>query len=78
MLGIEFTGRAPFQTIYLHGIIRDSNGEKMSKTKGNVVDPIHTVDEYGCDALRSALVQGTSAGQDVPLDMERIKLQRYQ
>jgi len=76
MMGIEFTGRVPFHTVYLHGIIRDSNGEKMSKTKGNVVDPIHTVEEYGCDALRSALVQGTSAGQDVLLDMERVRLQR--
>jgi len=72
MLGIEFTGKPPFHTIYMHGLVRDGNGQKMSKTKGNVIDPIDTLDEYGTDALRLSLVTGCTPGQDIPLSMEKV------
>ncbi|KAJ8513055.1 hypothetical protein OPV22_003489 [Ensete ventricosum] len=71
MMGIEFTGNAPFSYVYLHGLIRDSQGRKMSKTLGNVIDPIDTIKEYGTDALRFTLSLGT-AGQDLNLSTERL------
>ena len=64
MLGIELAGEAPFHTIYLSGLIRDPYGKKMSKTTGNTVDPLGTIDEMGADALRFALVHGTTPGND--------------
>ncbi len=64
MLGIELTGEAPFHTVYLSGLIRDPNGHKMSKTKGNVVDPLGMIDELGADAMRFALVHGATPGND--------------
>ncbi len=64
MLGIHMTDSAPFETVYLSGLIRDPLGAKMSKTKGNTVDPLATIDESGADALRFALVHGTTPGQD--------------
>ncbi|KOO27863.1 valyl-tRNA synthetase [Chrysochromulina tobinii] len=76
MLGIEFTGKPPFHTIYMHGLVRDGNGQKMSKTKGNVIDPIDTLDEYGTDALRLSLVTGCTPGQDIPLSMEKVMANR--
>lgn len=72
MMGIEFTGRSPFQVVYLHGLVRDSQGRKMSKSLGNVVDPLDTIGEYGSDALRFTLATGTTPGQDVNLSMERL------
>ena len=54
MLGIELTGEVPFSLVYLHGLVRDAEGQKMSKTKGNVVDPLDTTQKYGADALRCA------------------------
>lgn len=77
MLGLEFTDKAPFHTIYMHGLVRDGNGQKMSKTKGNVIDPIDTIDKFGCDALRFALISGSTPGQDVPLAMEKIEAMRF-
>ncbi|CAL9088477.1 unnamed protein product [Musa textilis] len=71
MMGIEFTGNTPFSYVYLHGLIRDSQGRKMSKTLGNVIDPIDTIKEYGTDALRFTLSLGT-AGQDLNLSSERL------
>lgn len=76
MLGMEFTGKPPFDTIYIHGLIRDAKGEKMSKTKGNVVDPLEIVENYGADVLRYTLVTGITPGQDVPLSMERVEQNR--
>jgi len=76
MLGIEFTGKSPFHTIYMHGLVRDGQGQKMSKTKGNVVDPIETIGKYGTDALRLSLVTGCTPGQDVPLSMEKVEANR--
>ena len=64
MLGIHLTGQEPFHTVYLSGLIRDPEGQKMSKTKGNVVDPLGVIDETGADALRFALMHGTTPGQD--------------
>ncbi|CAA6658462.1 unnamed protein product [Spirodela intermedia] len=71
MMGIEFTGTVPFSSVYLHGLIRDPQGRKMSKTLGNVIDPIDTIKEYGTDALRFTLSLGT-AGQDLNLSIERL------
>ena len=76
MLGLEFTGKAPFHTIYLHGLVRDAKGQKMSKTKGNVVDPLDTIDTMGTDALRLSLVTGVTPGQDVPLSEDKIQANR--
>ncbi|KAL9184882.1 hypothetical protein ACHAXT_002659, partial [Thalassiosira profunda] len=72
MLGIELTGQSPFEVIYLHGLVRAADGSKMSKTKGNVVDPLDTVAEYGADSLRYSLVTGVTPGQDIPLNMDKI------
>ncbi|PIA59793.1 hypothetical protein AQUCO_00400587v1 [Aquilegia coerulea] len=71
MMGIEFTGTVPFSHVYMHGLIKDSQGRKMSKTLGNVIDPVDTIKEYGSDALRFTLSLGT-AGQDLNLSMERL------
>jgi valyl-tRNA synthetase len=76
MLGIELTGQSPFSVIYLHGLVRDAEGQKMSKTKGNVIDPLETADIYGADALRYTLVTGVTPGQDIPLNMERVEASR--
>ena len=64
MLGIHLTGQEPFHTVYLSGLIRDPEGQKMSKTKGNVVDPLAIIDETGADALRFALIHGATPGND--------------
>jgi valyl-tRNA synthetase len=64
MLGLHLTDREPFHTIYLSGLIRDPEGQKMSKTRGNVVDPLGVIDETGADALRFALIHGAAPGQD--------------
>jgi valyl-tRNA synthetase len=64
MLGLHLTDREPFHTVYLSGLIRDPEGKKMSKTKGNVLDPLAVIDETGADALRFALIHGAAAGQD--------------
>lgn len=64
MLGLFVTGKIPFETVYLHGIVRDPKGQKMSKSKGNVVNPIDIVEKYGADALRISLISGAGAGND--------------
>lgn len=64
MLGIEMTGQVPFRTVYLHGLVRDEKGQKMSKSKGNVINPLELSEKYGTDALRMALVMSTTAGVD--------------
>ena len=65
MLGLYVTGEVPFKTVYLHGLVRDSAGRKMSKSKGNVVDPLSVVEKIGADSLRFALVHGTTPGNDL-------------
>jgi valyl-tRNA synthetase len=77
MMGIELTGKSPFEVIYMHGLVRDATGQKMSKTKGNVIDPIDTIDQFGCDALRFSLVTGSTPGLDIPLSMEKIEANRF-
>jgi len=64
MLGLEITGEVPFKKVYLHGLIRDEKGEKMSKSKGNVINPLELSEKYGTDALRMALIMSTTAGMD--------------
>jgi valyl-tRNA synthetase len=76
MMGIEDTGDIPFRTVYFHGLIRDDMGEKMSKTRGNVVDPLDLIPEYGTDALRFALVMGTSPGNDSKLPTAKLEASR--
>jgi len=76
MMGLSFTGQAPFRTVYLHGLVRDEHGQKMSKTKNNVIDPIEVMDEYGTDALRFTLLTGSSPGNDMNLSIDRIAANR--
>ena len=75
-MGLELTGKSPFNTVYLHGLVRAADGSKMSKTKGNVVDPLDTVAEYGADSLRYSLVTGVTPGQDIPFNQEKIEANR--
>ena len=74
--GIENMGEIPFHTVYLHGLVRDPEGVKMSKTKGNVVDPLELVRQYGADAVRFALTTGTSAGNDMRMNEQRLEASR--
>ena len=76
MLGIENTGKAPFNTVYLHGLIRDGSGAKMSKTRGNTMDPLDLVEKYGTDALRFALTTGTAPGSDLRFTENRLEAGR--
>ena len=73
MMGLWATGKVPFTTIYLHGLVRDKDRQKMSKSKGNVIDPLGVAEMYGTDALRMALVTGTSAGRDPIVSEEKIR-----
>ncbi|MFC1909771.1 valine--tRNA ligase [Chloroflexota bacterium] len=76
MMGIEDTEEIPFHIVYLHGLIRDERGEKMSKMKGNVLNPIVTSEQYGTDAMRFAVSTGTSPGNDVKLTTARLEAGR--
>ena len=76
MSGLEFTREAPFHTIYLHGLIRDENGQKMSKTKGNVIDPLVVMDKLGTDALRFTLLVGSAPGNDMNLSEKKVEANR--
>jgi valyl-tRNA synthetase len=73
MLGEWLTGRAPFEVVYLSGLVRDPEGKKMSKTTGNVVDPLASIDEYGADSLRFALINATSPGVDQRLGPTKLE-----
>ncbi|MBI5729483.1 MAG: valine--tRNA ligase [Candidatus Magasanikbacteria bacterium] len=66
------TGKPPFEKVFLHGLVRDKDRQKMSKSKGNVIDPLGVIDQYGTDALRFALIFSTAAGNDIPLPEEKI------
>jgi valyl-tRNA synthetase len=76
MMGLEDMGEVPFHTVYLHGLIRDERGEKMSKIRGNVLNPIDTLEEYGTDALRFAVSSGTTPGNDIKLTAARLEAGR--
>ncbi|HEX8443738.1 MAG TPA: valine--tRNA ligase [Allosphingosinicella sp.] len=73
MQGFQFMGEKPWKTLYLHGLVRDAKGQKMSKSKGNTVDPLGLVDRYGADALRFTLAAMESQGRDIKLDEKRIE-----
>ena len=74
--GIEQTGRVPFDTVLIHGLVRDSQGRKMSKSLGNGVDPLEVIDNYGADALRFSLATGNSPGNDMRYIPERVEASR--
>lgn len=73
MLGLWFTDEAPFKTVYLHGLIRDKFGRKISKTLGNTIDPLELIEQYGADPLRFTLVTSGTPGNDINLDTEKIE-----
>lgn len=73
MFSAYLTGKVPFKNVYLHGLVNDKNGKKMSKSKGNVVNPIDLVQKYGCDAVRMGLLVGVPAGSDSNLSEDKIK-----
>ncbi|MDD6032339.1 MAG: valine--tRNA ligase, partial [Oscillospiraceae bacterium] len=74
--GLEYTGKKPFSDIFIHGLVRDSQGRKMSKSLGNGVDPLEVIDEYGADALRFTLANGTSPGNDMRYIEDKVKAAR--
>ena len=76
MSGLEFTGEIPFHTVYLHGLIRDEHGKKMSKSFGNVIDPLVVMDEMGTDALRFTLLVGSTPGNDMNLSLNKVEANR--
>jgi valyl-tRNA synthetase len=72
MMGMHFMGDVPFKTIYMHALVRDSNGQKMSKSKGNVIDPLVLIDKFGADAVRFTLTAMAAQGRDVRLSEDRV------
>jgi len=76
MSGLEYTGVAPFHTVYLHGLIRDEHGRKMSKTYANVIDPLTVMDDLGTDALRFTLLVGATPGNDMNLSVKKVEANR--
>lgn len=74
--GIEHTGRLPFHTVIFHGLVRDSQGRKMSKSLGNGIDPLEIIDQYGADALRLTLITGNAPGNDMRFYLERVEASR--
>ncbi len=73
MMGLKFMGDVPFKDVYIHALVRDADGQKMSKSKGNVIDPLHVMDQFGTDALRFTLASMASPGRDIKLAEERIE-----
>jgi valyl-tRNA synthetase len=76
MMGIEFMGDVPFRQVYIHGLVRDAERQKMSKTRGNTIDPLVVIEKYGTDAVRMALLQGAAPGTDIVLTEERMASSR--
>ena len=74
--GLAYTGKAPFDTVLIHGLVRDSQGRKMSKSLGNGIDPLEVIDQYGADALRMTLVVGSTAGNDMRYSEEKVTASR--
>ena len=71
--GYEQMGKAPFHTVLFHGLVRDSQGRKMSKSLGNGIDPLEVIDKYGADALRLTLITGNAPGNDMRFYWERVE-----
>lgn len=76
MMGLAFTAKVPFHIVYLHGLVRDEHGRKMSKTLGNVIDPLEVMETYGADALRFTMLTGSTSGNDVNLSLQRVEANR--
>lgn len=76
MMSLGVTGKIPFHSVYIHGLVRDERGQKMSKSRGNVIDPLELVEQYGADALRFALAYMCVPGRDIKLDRKSIELAR--
>ena len=74
--GYAHTGKAPFHTVFIHGLVRDSQGRKMSKSLGNGIDPLEIIDQYGADALRMTLMTGNAPGNDMRFYNERVEASR--
>jgi valyl-tRNA synthetase len=72
MMGLKFMDEAPFKEVYIHALVRDANGQKMSKSKGNVIDPLTVIDEYGTDAFRFTLAAFAAQGRDIKLSLDRV------
>jgi valyl-tRNA synthetase len=73
MMGLHFMKEVPFPTVYIHALVRDEHGAKMSKSKGNVIDPLHLIDDYGADALRFTLAAMAAQGRDIKLSTQRVE-----
>ena len=76
MMGLHFMGDVPFRTVYIHGLVRDERGQKMSKSKGNVIDPLELIDAYGTDALRFTICSLAGPGRDIKLGPSRVESNR--
>ncbi len=76
MMGLHFMKEAPFSTVYIHRLVRDEKGAKMSKSKGNVIDPLGVIDDYGADALRFTLARGAAQGHDIKLSPQLVETNR--
>ena len=76
MQGLHFMGDVPFRTVYIHALVRDERGQKMSKSRGNIIDPLDLIDRYGCDALRFTLAALASPGRDIKLAENRVESSR--
>ena len=73
MMGHHFMDDVPFRTVYIHGLVRDQHGQKMAKSKGNIIDPLELIDRYGADALRFGINQLTGPGRDIKLGPARVE-----
>src|SRR5207237_3426862 len=67
MMGLHFKGEVPFRTVYIHALVRDGRGQKMSKSRGNIIDPLELIDGYGCDALRFTLAALAAPGRAIQI-----------
>src|SRR5260370_1206987 len=73
MIGLHFMKEVPFHTVYIHALVRDEKGAKMSKSKGNIIDPLELIDRYGADALRFTLAAMAAQGRDIKLATSRVE-----
>jgi valyl-tRNA synthetase len=73
MMGLHFMDEVPFDTVYIHALVRDEKGAKMSKSKGNVIDPLDVAEQYGADALRMTLAAMAAQGRDLKLSVQRVE-----